>query len=69
MITEGKKGKGRNVARGAKGAIAPPPEIFSDTTSLQTKILMLLRKSTNNARRGGLKPLEGIRVFFFDKKN
>ena len=51
--------QGRSQGRGAKGTIAPPPEIFSVTTILQTKILMLYRKSTNNASRGGLSPLGG----------
>ena len=47
----------RGEARGGKRGICPPPlpEVFSVITSLQTKILMLQRKSTNNASRGGLK--------------
>ena len=35
------KRQGRSGGRGAKGTIAPPPEIFSVTISLQTKILTL----------------------------
>ena len=48
-------------SHGGKGGNCPP-EIFSVTTSLQTKILMLYRKSTNNASRDGLRPLGGTRV-------
>ena len=49
----------RGVARGGKrGNCPPPPELFSVTTSLQTNILILQRKSTNIANKTqSLRPL------------
>ena len=56
-----RQGRSGGGGGGKKGNCALPPELFSVTISLQTKILMLQRKSTNNASRGRLRPL-------FDKK-